>query len=189
MQIEMEKENEFPLYSKLLKVRDQLRSSGHRIALAESCSAGLVAAELGQIPGISEHFVGSMVVYRTPTKNAWLGIDNRLLLDPEIGPVSRQVTECLLHALLERTPEATFVASITGHLGPNAPESQDGVVHCGVCFRKEQIAHVRTFHLTAPPPTDTNDIAARAQRQRQAAALLIEMISDHLGQEEKTSFR
>ena len=71
--------------------------------LAESCTGGLVAATLAQIPGISEHLCGSAVVYRAPTKSAWLGIDQRLLDDPAIGPVSAEVTRALALAVLERT--------------------------------------------------------------------------------------
>jgi nicotinamide-nucleotide amidase len=124
--------------------------------------------------------VGSMVVYRTPTKNAWLGIDADLLNDPRIGPVSQQVTEALLFSLLERTPEASMVASITGHLGPQAPETMDGVVHLGCCFRREAVANLRSTRLMSPAPTNLNDFAARRKRQHESAEHLIDLIMEQL---------
>ena len=50
----------------LLKVLDV------RVAFAESCTAGLVAASLARTPGISQWLCGSAVVYRDATKAAWL---------------------------------------------------------------------------------------------------------------------
>ncbi|MEQ1824519.1 MAG: CinA family protein [Pirellula sp.] len=177
----MAKQTELPFYSKLLSLRDQLRKVGHRLVLAESCTSGLVAAEIGQIPGISEFFCGSMVVYRTPTKTAWLGIDEHLLSDPAIGPVSHQVTERLLHAVLSQTPEATIAAAITGHLGPNAPRGLDGQVYCGVLVKNiDDRATILSYRLRSPEPTDSDDLSARRLRQSEAAALLIDMILDVL---------
>ena len=62
-----------------------------RIVFAESCTAGLLAATLGQIAGVSEVLCGSAVTYRNLTKANWLGIDPALLDNPHIGPVSEIV--------------------------------------------------------------------------------------------------
>jgi nicotinamide mononucleotide (NMN) deamidase PncC len=166
------------LYSNLLQLRDGLHSRSDRLVLAESCTAGLVAAELGQIPGISEFLCGSMVVYRTPTKSAWLGISTSLLDNPEIGPVSAQVTIALAESALAKTPEATIAAAITGHLGPGSPVALDGKVFCAF-VRRSQIetpAECRNYQLTSPTPTDQDDLSRRSARQREAAGLLIRFI-------------
>ena len=51
-----------------------LKEHPYRIVFAESCTGGLVAASLVQVPGISEYLCGSSVVYREATKTAWLAI-------------------------------------------------------------------------------------------------------------------
>lgn len=165
-----------------MKVRDGLRARSDRLVLAESCTAGLVAAELGQIPGISEFLCGSMVVYRTPTKTAWLGISTALLENPEIGPVSAQVTVALAEAILARTPEATVAAAITGHLGPGSPAALDGKVFCAFARRSESDfpAKWRGFQLSSPAPADNDDLPRRSARQKEAVGLLLGIISEHV---------
>lgn len=173
----------------LLKLRLQLERTRHRLVLAESCTAGLVAAEIGKIPGVSEFFCGSMVVYQTLTKAAWLGLDENTLFDPLIGPVSAQVTEQLVKTLLEKTPEATVAAAITGHLGPNAPAAMDGFVYCGFGRRAPEtgLAPTVIHHhvLKSACPAHRDDLLSRSRRQREAAELLLHLIIEQLGLESK----
>ncbi|MFM7928628.1 MAG: CinA family protein, partial [Pirellula sp.] len=60
------------IYSKVLDVIRLLRESNRRIVLAESCTGGLAAAWFTSVPGASDVFCGSMVVYRNDTKSQWL---------------------------------------------------------------------------------------------------------------------
>ena len=170
------------LYSNLIQVRDGLRSRRDRLVLAESCTSGLVAAELGQIPGISEFLCGSMVVYRTPTKTAWLGISTAILENPEMGPVSAQVTTELAEAVLARTPEATVAAAITGHLGPGSPAALDGKVFCAVVRRGDidSLSKWRAYQLTSPVPVDNEDLLRRSARQKEAAGVLLSYLTEFL---------
>jgi nicotinamide-nucleotide amidase len=171
------------LYSNLIQVRDGLRLRNDRLVLAESCTAGLVAAELGKIPGVSEFLCGSMVVYRTPTKTAWLGISSSLLENPAIGPVSAQVTLALAAAILVRTPEATVAAAITGHLGPGSPTELDGRVYCAFLRRSDgdSLPKCRAHQLAWPAPVDQEDVPRRSARQAEAAGLLLSFIGESLG--------
>ncbi|HUP82119.1 MAG TPA: CinA family protein [Pirellula sp.] len=166
------------LYSMLIRVRDGLRERGDRLVLAESCTAGLVAAQLGQIPGISNFLCGSMVIYRTSTKTAWLGISSEVLQNPATGPVSATVTLLLAGAILTKTPEATLAAAITGHLGPGAPKGMDGQVYCAVVRRgfRSEISEVQSFKLSSGPVTDQDDFANRHARQKEAAYALLSLI-------------
>lgn len=109
------------IYSKVLEVIRLLRESNRRIVLAESCTGGLAAAWFTSVPGASDVFCGSMVVYRNDTKSQWLGLDPQMLADEKIGPVSPQSSEQLAREVLSCTPEAHLAIGITGHLGPNAP--------------------------------------------------------------------
>ena len=182
------------IQAKVVGLRDLMHTHHTRLVLAESCSAGLVAALLGQVPGISEFLCGSMVVYQTPIKHQWLGISSEDLADPSIGPVSERVTEALARAILERTPQANLAASITGHLGPSAPPAMDGVVFCSIVTRvvndpkfeteKVSLAFTKRFQLSAEAPLDSNDLERRRSRQHEAAIRLIEHITYFLtGQE------
>lgn len=159
-------------------MRDRLRDSGDRLVLVESCTAGLVAAELGQIPGISEFLCGSMVVYRTMTKAAWLGISKDLLFDSNIGPVSAQVTLSLAEAVLIQTPEATISAAITGHLGPYAPPSLDGHLFLAVARRGVSCspAKVQEIQLSSPSPVNLEDMQGRGVRQSEATRALLQFL-------------
>lgn len=104
-----------------------------KIVFAESCTAGLISATLSRRPGISEHHCGSAVVYRLETKTRWLGVPEAMLVDP--GPVSEDVARAMVEGVLSVTPEADLAAAITGHLGPHAPEEQDGLAYIGIAFR------------------------------------------------------
>lgn len=169
------------VYSESAKLYAVLKRFDQRLVLAESCTAGLVAALLGAIPGISECFCGSLVVYRNDSKIRWLGIDPAKLDDPAIGPVSPQVTEALARAALTRTPEATVAGAITGHLGPGAPSALDGVVYCAIAFRDESIGTFCDRSLLAsPPPVDGHDMERRRSRQTEGANRMISFLLEHL---------
>lgn len=173
-----------PLYSTLpvftlWKIRNKLRDSGDRLVLAESCTSGLAAAELGRIPGISEFFCGSQVVYQTESKTAWLGIDPNGLGAADKGPVSRWASEQLTLALLQRTPRATVAAAVTGHLGPGAPPELDGAVFVSLRFRSGETVHSE-FVLAAEKPAGPEDWRLRSQRQQEATARFLAWIEAQL---------
>ena len=115
------------------EIAEQLTRLGMRIVFAESCTGGLLSATLARIPGISNVHCGSAVVYRLDTKTQWLGIEKTILVNP--GAVSEPVARLMAEGVLKRTPEASIAASITGHLGPNAPAHQDGLIYVGIAIR------------------------------------------------------
>jgi nicotinamide-nucleotide amidase len=119
-----------------------------------------------------------MVVYRTPTKSAWLGISTEILENPDIGPVSSKVTIALAEAVLAKTPEATISAAITGHLGPGLPAELDGKVFCAVVRRRDVDVppKCREYRLTSPAPVDSEDLLRRSARQKEAVELMLSYI-------------
>jgi len=131
-----EKSMSQPLADLVEEVASLLRATGQRVVFAESCTGGLVSAALARVPGISEFLCGSAVVYRLDTKSKWLDIAAALLLDP--GPVSEIVAREMACGVLTHTPEADIAVSITGHLGPNAPADQDGLIFIGVARRQSE---------------------------------------------------
>ncbi len=163
----------FDFLDELRLLRNHLQMGQDRLVLVESCTAGIVSGLLGQFPGISQFFCGSIVVYRNDSKHQWLGIDDSLLVDPKIGPVSAEVTKALVIAALERTPEATVAAAITGHLGPNSLNDLDGVVFTSVVRRRDiRQVHAIEHRLLYRTPRDSEDWQARQQRQLEAAKIL-----------------
>ncbi len=177
---------------KLIDFVERLRTRGEGIVFAESCTAGLLAATFGKIPGVSDVFCGSMVVYQTETKVDWLVLDAMMLSDPNVGPVAAETTDALAMAVLAKTPRATWSVAVTGHLGPNAPLSQDGIVFASIARRfgnanktevspsavdadYQKIASC-SFHLRSPAPRDAGDIEARACRQSESVSLVIDWV-------------
>jgi PncC family amidohydrolase len=120
------------------RVAALLKSGDHKVVFAESCTGGLVSGALTRVPGISEHHCGGVVVYRNATKTRYLDIPQRLLDDP--GPVSSPVAELMAVRVLDKTPEATIAVSVTGHLGPNAPPTLDGLVFVGIATRPAAVS-------------------------------------------------
>lgn len=112
---------------------DVLVHCNRKVVFAESCTGGLVSATLTRIPGVSSRLCGSAVVYQVETKAQWLGVSRRLLESP--GPVSREVAAEMALRVLERTPQADVSASVTGHLGPDAPPEKDGLVYIACALR------------------------------------------------------
>ncbi|HEX2126617.1 MAG TPA: competence/damage-inducible protein A, partial [Thermoleophilaceae bacterium] len=74
--------------------------AGRRVATAESCTAGLLAARLTERPGSSEYVAGGAVVYANDAKTDVLGVDPALIADH--GAVSEPVAEAMAEGALRR---------------------------------------------------------------------------------------
>lgn len=163
------------LLSAARRVAKLLQQTNHKIVFAESCTAGLVSASLSRFAGISNWHCGGVVTYRNETKTAYLGIKPTVLKRP--GPVSELVAREMAEGVLSKTPEATVAASITGHLGPDAPLKLDGVVYVAIGFRRRQHDETTAFKLQLSSQLD------RYERQRLAAETLLTLVADMLAAE------
>lgn len=152
-----------------------LESQNWKLVLAESCTCGRVAAELGLVPGVSQWLCGSWVVYRASSKEHWLGIPADFL--EHYSTESLECSRELAVAALERTPEATVVAGITGDLGPGAPEEKDGRVYVVVGKRVEGATPRWTQRELKLVNTD------RAARQLEATRSLLRLLLEWLEDE------
>jgi nicotinamide-nucleotide amidase len=85
------------------------------LAVAESCTGGLIAARITSVPGSSRSFLGGAIVYANPLKNAFAGVSNELL--SKKGAVSAEVAEAMAYGIRLRT-SATLGLGITGIAGP-----------------------------------------------------------------------
>ncbi len=147
-----------------------------KIVFAESCTGGLVAATLARIPGVSEFLCGSAVVYRNATKTQWLDVSAHDLDDESIGPVSPQVAAAMSRNVLEMTAEASVSLSVTGHIGPAAPDDLDGVIYIGKARRLEfsggiDLLMTEKVKLSSFAPSH---MSLRVARQTEAAAVVLE---------------
>ena len=93
--------------------------NGWTLTCAESCTGGLLAGALTEVPGSSEAFVCGFVVYSNQAKMTLLDVDERALRS--CGAVSQQVAEEMARSALVKAG-ADIAASITGVAGPGASE-------------------------------------------------------------------
>jgi len=102
---------------------------GHRLGIAESCSGGLLAARITDLPGASSYMAGGVVSYSNEAKAELLGVDPALI--EAKGAVSPEVAEAMALGALERF-EADAAVSITGIAGPDGGSEEKPVGY--VCF-------------------------------------------------------
>ena len=168
------------LIARASKLRDLVDNRQQRFVLAESCTGGWLAASLSALPGISQWWCGSLVVYRCGSKQQWLGISSAILDDPDIGPVSERVTTRLALQALAHTSEADLSIAVTGDLGPGVSPEKDGLVYCAAAERGgTEILNAHT-RLIYPAPRDVTDIARRVARLEEASQWVLDQAIEWL---------
>ncbi|MBU3751140.1 MAG: competence/damage-inducible protein A [Mycobacterium sp.] len=130
--------------------------SGRRIATAESCTAGLLAARLTDRPGSSDYVAGGVVAYANEAKAGLLGVDPALIALH--GAVSAEVAEAMAAGALERFAADTAVA-ITGVAGPGGGTEDKPVGTVWFCVR---VAEGPTVTRCVRIPGDRSDVRERS---------------------------
>jgi len=102
---------------------------GRRLGLGESCSGGLLAARITDLPGASKYMAGSVVAYSNEAKIELLDVEEALIETK--GAVSPEVAEAMAIGALERFGADVAVA-ITGIAGPDGGSEEKPVGY--VCF-------------------------------------------------------
>jgi nicotinamide-nucleotide amidase len=115
-------------------VLEACRARGWRIATAESCTGGLVAAALTEIAGSSDVVECGFVVYSNEAKQAMLGVPAATL--ERSGAVSAETAEAMAAGALKHSP-ADLAVAITGIAGPGGGTAQKpvGLVHFAAASR------------------------------------------------------
>lgn len=108
-----------------------MKERGLTLALAESCTGGLIAKRLTDMPGVSEIFLGGVCAYSNPLKESMLGVSGATL--KEYGAVSRETAIEMARGIRERTA-ADIGASVTGIAGPagGTDDKPVGLVYCAL---------------------------------------------------------
>jgi nicotinamide-nucleotide amidase len=127
------------------RVLELCRARGLHVATAESCTGGLVAAALTEIPGSSDVVDRGFVTYSDEAKRAMLGVPAATL--KRHGAVSAQTAKAMATGALKNS-QADLAVSITGIAGPGGGSKQKpvGLVHFAAASRDGRlIARKRLF--------------------------------------------
>lgn len=136
------------------------------LATAESCTGGLIAAALTDIPGASDFLWGGGVLYSAAAKVTLAGVDKDVLLRE--GTVSAPTTAALAAGIRSRSG-ATYGLAVTGWAGPAAdPGESVGEAHGALSHAGGMLAEAWQFG------------GDRAAVRRQAAAAALDLLRRHL---------
>jgi len=105
-----------------------LREKGLTLAVAESCTGGLLGMRLTEVPGSSDYFRGGVIAYSNAVKEAVLGVPRAIL--EEKGAVSPECARAMAEGA-RRLLGADLALAITGIAGPTGgtPEKPVGLVY------------------------------------------------------------
>jgi nicotinamide-nucleotide amidase len=111
-------------------IADELRGRGLQLAVAESCTGGMLGARLTARPGSSEYFAGGVVSYSNQAKMDLLAVPPGMLA--QYGAVSEEVAGAMAEGA-RAALHADYALSITGVAGPDGgtPEKPVGLVYLG----------------------------------------------------------
>jgi len=125
------------------KLVETLRAQGLKLALAESCTGGMIAMRITAIPGVSDVFLGGVVCYADAVKRDVLGVPQEIL--DQHGAVSAPCAEAMAEGARKRLG-ADIAVSVTGIAGPGGetPDKPVGLVFIGISTASttEAVRHV-----------------------------------------------
>lgn len=122
-----------------------LDAGGHRIILAESCTAGLVASAITAVDKLGHVLECSLVVYSDEAKARVLGIPRSVLASK--GAVSEEVARGMAEGAL-RSTSGDIAIAITGFAGPAGASDEEGLVHFALARPGHSTEH-RVEHFGA----------------------------------------
>ncbi len=145
-----------------------LSARGLKFAAAESCTGGLIAGKITEVPGCSSVFLGSVVSYAYEVKEKVLGVSHALL--SEKGAVCAEVAGQMARGVRTLTGADVSVAT-TGVAGPGPAEGKPaGLVYIAVFYGEKTIAVENHFRGTRDE--------VRAKAVEKALTMAVEIISE-----------
>jgi nicotinamide-nucleotide amidase len=133
------------MFSQALRARAEkllaaARAKGFKIATAESCTGGLIAGLLTEIPGSSDVVERGFVTYSDQAKEEMLGVPSALIR--QHGAVSEQVARVMAEGAI-RNSTAQLSVAVTGIAGPGggSDEKPVGLVHIAAARAGEATLH------------------------------------------------
>lgn len=150
------------------KVLEANRAEGRRIAVAESCTGGLVSAALTEIPGSSDVFEAGFVTYSNESKTEVLKVSGDVL--DTFGSVSIAVAWSMAQGALRRC-NADVAVAITGIAGPDGGSEKKPV---GTVVFAQAVRGADPQHIVADSRHFAND--GRGGVRLQAALCALELL-------------
>ena len=135
----------------------KLSVGGYTVSVAESCTGGLIAQRLTEVPGSSKYFIEGVVAYANDAKTRTLGVEPMLLL--EHGAVSAPVAEAMAEGIRKKAG-TDFGLSVTGIAGPGGGTEEKPVGLVYIALADE----VKTEHRKLQLPGDRQLIRWRASQ-------------------------
>jgi nicotinamide-nucleotide amidase len=119
----------------------ELRARKLMIATAESCTGGLIAGLLTEIPGSSDVVDCGFITYTNEAKQHLIGVPVNLLA--RHGAVSAEVASAMADGALSHAPRASVTIAVTGVAGPGGGSDAKpvGLVHFGCALKGQPTAH------------------------------------------------
>jgi PncC family amidohydrolase len=142
---------------------------GLTVALAESCTGGLVADAITDVPGSSAYFVGGIVAYADDAKARLLGVPTEVLAAH--GAVSAQVARAMAEGVRERFG-SSLAASVTGIAGPDGGTAAKPVGLTYVAVADDAGVDVRRYVWTGD----------RLENKRSSATAVLEVLLGRVGE-------
>ncbi|MCL5674235.1 MAG: CinA family protein [Candidatus Omnitrophica bacterium] len=130
--------NKTGTYTILKELGDILKEKKIHLVIAESCTGGLIGHLITEIPGSSEYFNGSFVVYTNILKKRILKVPRTLLR--KYSAVSREVAMAMAKGA-KKIGKADVSIAVTGIAGPSSgyEGKQIGLVYVAICLVKNHI--------------------------------------------------
>lgn len=156
-----------PLLAETIELVKRMAESGLKLATAESCTGGLVAGLVTEVPGSSAVLDRGFITYSNEAKAEMLGVP--MVLITEHGAVSRPVAIAMAEGALARS-RADIAVAITGIAGPGGGSAAKpvGTVHFACAARgQDTVAEMHQF-------PDTGRAAVRAE----AVCVAVRLVSN-----------
>jgi PncC family amidohydrolase len=155
-----------------------LLQNGLSIATAESCTGGLIANRITDIPGSSEYFLGGVVSYSYGAKMNWLGVKEKTLAD--FGAVSQETVREMALGLVQMLdpicdPARLMTIAVSGIAGPGGGTSLKpvGTVWMAWAFNGKVNTSLFQFH--------GERTSVKAQSADQALNCALQFLQEELG--------
>ena len=134
----------FPIQSE--KLLSSCRDKGIKILAAESCTGGLLSANITAIPGSSETFLHGFVCYSNESKKIFLNVSSKTI--NSFGAVSYETVKEMLNGLCMQSRSNSLCIAISGVAGPKSSESKPiGLVYIGVLISASNNNIIQEFQF------------------------------------------
>jgi PncC family amidohydrolase len=157
------------LNNQLKKLTAKLKKNKIKVAVAESCTGGLISYNLTKIPGASKYFMMGIVSYSNISKRDLLKVRQKTLT--KYGAVSAEICKEMCNNLL-KISKTNIAISVTGIAGPDGGTKKKpiGLVYVGICSKNK--FEIKKFNFGKK--------LSRINIQNQTLKKTIKLIENHI---------